>query len=75
MSWFLLVAAIIIPSGHIYDVTKDQASLIYCIMKGKTVDIGEPVEASILPAAREKTTLGLHHSSLINDLFQYVGVT
>lgn len=71
MSWFLLITARIMPSGHISHVTKDRASWIYCIMKVKSVDIGKLVQASILHVARGKTTLGMPHSSVITYLCQY----
>lgn len=65
LAWFLLVAARIIPSGHSYDVTKDQAVLIYFIMTERTVDIGKIIQESILHAATGNSTIGLPHLLLL----------
>ena len=38
--WHYFIGARFMPSSHLSDVTKDRAILIYCILTGKTIDIG-----------------------------------
>lgn len=53
------MASRIIPSGHKYDVNKDQSALVYYIMTGKTVDIGKIIQASIFHGATGNSTIVL----------------
>ena len=46
--WHYFMGARFMPSSHLSDVTKDRAILIYCILSGKTIDVGSILHASIL---------------------------
>lgn len=48
---------------------------MYCILTGRTVDLGKIIQDSILHAARGKSTIGLPHYALITELCQLEGVT
>lgn len=46
LAWFLLMASIIITTGHSSDVNKYWAALVYSIVTGKTVDLGKIIQNS-----------------------------
>ena len=46
--WYYFVGARFMPSLHLNDVTKDQAILIYCILSGKTINVGSILYALTL---------------------------
>lgn len=37
-NWYHFIAARMMPSGHVSDVTKSRAALVYCILADRTVD-------------------------------------
>lgn len=74
-NWYHFVASRILPSGHVSDVTKSRAGLVYCILKRKTIDAGRVIMHSILQASRGTSTVIMPHSSTITDLCSRAGVT
>lgn len=71
---FLFIIARLMPAKHATDVTKDRAILLYCILKGHTMDVGKIIEASIFHAAISNKNVNLPHPSLITELCQSRGV-
>ncbi|EOY13933.1 Uncharacterized protein TCM_032752 [Theobroma cacao] len=52
--WLHFVAARLLPSTHISDVTKDRAVLIYAIVTHKSIDVGKVISHAILRTGRNK---------------------
>lgn len=56
------------PTQYKTDVTKERATLLYCIAMGKTIDVGDLIHASIIRVLEGDTSSGLPYPSLILDL-------
>ena len=64
--WYYFLGARFMPSSYLSDVTQDRAILIYCILLGKTIDVGSILHASILHSV--KGVSSLYFPSLITTL-------
>ncbi|XP_073023626.1 uncharacterized protein [Primulina eburnea] len=73
--WYSFITARIKPTEHTTTVIKERAILIFCIMTGKTIDLGRLLQNSIYDYACGNSPSGLLHPSLITVLCQHVGVT
>ena len=58
MIWYYFMGARFMPSSHLSDVTRNRAVLIYCIISGKTIDVGSIMHASIHPTQSQRSTGG-----------------
>ena len=72
--WYYFVGARFSLSSHLSNVTKDRAILIYCILSGKTIDIGSILHASMLLSPRG-VSIGLYFPFFITALCGRAGVT
>lgn len=63
------------PTTHVSDVIRDRAVLLYAIVKGKSVDVGQVIQDSITHAIRDSSTGRLPHPSLICGLCKQAKVT
>ncbi|EOY08849.1 Uncharacterized protein TCM_024087 [Theobroma cacao] len=71
--WLHFVAARLLSSTHISDVTKDRAVLIYAIVAHKSIDVGKVISHAILHTGRTKRD-GIGFPSLITALCARAGV-
>lgn len=62
-------------SSHKYDMMKERAVLLYCIMKKQMIELGRVIQTTIMNATIWAKNLNMLHSSLITDLCQHVGRT
>lgn len=63
------------PTTHVSDVIKERAVLLFAIVKGKTVDVGQVIHNSICHAIQRGSTGGLPYPSLIYGLYKRAKVT
>ncbi|XP_073120164.1 uncharacterized protein [Henckelia pumila] len=56
-NWHEFVAVRMLPSGHTSDVTKARASLVYCIVMGKSVDVGRVIQYSIIGSVKGSSNI------------------
>ncbi|XP_073017791.1 uncharacterized protein [Primulina eburnea] len=73
--WYSFISARIKPTDHTTTVIKDRAILTFCILTGKTIDLGQLLQNSMFDYAKGNSPSGLLHPSLITDLCHYAGVT
>lgn len=73
-AWYYSICAKFLPTTHVSDVIKDRAMLLYAIVTGKTVDMGQVIQDSIIYAIKESSTIKLPHPSLICSLCNKVKV-
>nr|KYP35567.1 hypothetical protein KK1_043390 [Cajanus cajan] len=72
--WLALVHANILPCSHVSDLHWTQAMLMYCIMTGRTVDLGSIICVKISRCTKSPPSVTLGHPSLITQLCQLVSV-
>ena len=72
--WYYFVGTRFMPSAHLSDVAQDRAILIYCILSGKTIDVGSILHAFILHNVKG-VSVGLYFPSLITALCEKAGVS
>ena len=72
--WHYFVGTRFMPSSHLSDVTGDQAILIYCILLGKTIDVGSILYAYILHSVKG-VSVGICFPSLITAVCGKARVT
>nr|KYP45276.1 hypothetical protein KK1_033150 [Cajanus cajan] len=72
--WSALVHANILPCSHVSDLHWSRAMLMYCIMTGRTVDLGNIICMEISGCANSAPGSALGHPSLITQLCQLAGV-
>lgn len=62
------------PSTHLMDVTQKRAILLFSIVKGHSIDVGQVIHSSIWYALQGGSTSGLLHPLLITGLCKQAGV-
>lgn len=77
-AWYAFICTKRMPCTHVSDQTKERAVLLYCLVKGKKMDVGFIIKQLIMSAAGGgggvRTTEGLPHPSLICALCAKYGV-
>ena len=71
--WHYFMGARFMPSSYLSDVTSDRAILIYCIITGKTIDVGSVMHSSILHSIKG-VVVGLYFPSHVTTLCRKAGV-
>ncbi|EOY08722.1 Uncharacterized protein TCM_023809 [Theobroma cacao] len=71
--WYHFLKAKMLPIKHLSDVTKDRAMLLYAIILGKSIDIGQLIFNSIVHTTRSIRD-GLWYPSFITGLCKQVGL-
>ncbi|XP_073311543.1 uncharacterized protein [Primulina huaijiensis] len=72
--WYSFISARIKPTEHTTTVIKERAILTFCIMTGRTIDLGQLLQSSMLDYANGNSPSGLLHPSLITALCRNAGV-
>lgn len=72
--WFLFICSNIIPSSHVADVTVERAILLWGILKGEYVDLGNLINQNIHRFLGGPSSAGMPHASIITKLCDIVGV-
>ena len=66
--WFYFVNSILLPSKHISTVRKDEAILLYALLKGYKINVGKIIENSIMSYYRSKYRGQIPHPAIITRL-------
>jgi hypothetical protein len=72
--WLHFVCGKLLPGDFKTDVSADRGLLLYCIITGKSIDVGKVIQHSISYSINPNTTGGLTHPSLITELCRKAGV-
>ncbi|PIN24316.1 hypothetical protein CDL12_02952 [Handroanthus impetiginosus] len=67
-NWLQFISAWLLPSSHIFEVTRERAVMIFAILTDVPFDIGRFLHKSIWKSAMGSLTVGLYHPSLITEL-------
>ena len=66
--WFYFVSSVLLPSRHLNIVRKEEAILLYAILKGNKFSMGNIIENSILGYYKSKYKGLIPHQGLITRL-------
>ena len=72
--WFYFVSSVLLPSKHLSIVRKEEAILLYALLKGYKFSVGKIIENSILGYYRSKYGGLIPHPTLIARLCILGGV-
>ena len=72
--WFYFISSIMLPSKHLNIVRKNEAILLYALLKGYKINVGKIVEDSIMNYSRRKYRGLIPHPATINKLCLLGGV-
>lgn len=72
-AWHYFVGARLMPVRHMSDVTKERAVLIYCIVTGRSVDVGHFISAQIENCYKQQS-MSLFFPSVVTALCVASGV-
>ena len=50
--WLYFVSARMLPTTHVSEVTKERATLLYCLMSGRSIDVGHHLFSCIMASSR-----------------------
>ena len=71
--WHYFLGARLMPVRHFSDVNKDRAILLYCLMTGKSLDVGKFISSHIVQCYKHQS-MSLFFPSLITALCVAAGV-
>lgn len=74
-AWYYFLCANLMPTTHFTELLRDRAVLLYCIVIGKNIIVGQVIQDSITQAIKGGSTSGLPHPSLICRLCKKTKVT
>ena len=72
--WFYFIGSILLPSKHLSTVRKNEAILLYKLLKGYKINVGKIIENSILSYYRSKYKDLIPHPAIITRLYILGGV-
>ena len=72
--WFYFVSSILRPSKHLSTVGREEAILLYALLKGYKIDVGKMIENSILSYFESKCKGMIPHPATITSLYIQGGV-
>ena len=72
--WFYFVSSVILPSKHLTTVRKNEAILLYALLKGYKINVGKIIENFILSYYRSKYKGLIPHPTTITILYILGGV-
>ena len=73
--WFYFISSILRPSKHLSTVGREEAILLYALLKGYKINVGKIIENSILGYFKSKFIGMIPHPTTITSLFIQGGVT
>ncbi len=72
-AWYYFLGARLMPVRHFSDITKEKAVLLYCLVTGKSLDVGKFMSSHIVQCYKHQT-MSLFYPSLITALCVAAGV-
>jgi len=72
--WSAFVHANISPCSHVFDLTEGRATILYTILTGRVMDVGQFIANEIHRCANTAGKAALGHPSLITHLCSLAGV-
>ena len=66
-AWYYFVGARLMPIQHFSDITKDKAIILYCLVTGKSLDVGRFISSHIVQCYKHQS-MSLFYPSLITAL-------
>ena len=73
-TWAHFVSSNIMPSTHTHGLPISKAVLLYCIVTGRSVNVGKIIRAKMFDAAKCSTTGGLGFGGLITEMCETANV-
>jgi len=72
--WSAFMHANISPCSHVFDLTEGRATILYTILTGRVIDVGQFIANEIHRCANAAGKAALGHPSLITHLYSLAGV-
>ena len=72
--WFYFVSSILLPSKHFSTIRRNEAILLYALLKGYKINVGKIIENSIMSYSISKCKGLIPHSATITSLCLLGGV-
>ena len=72
--WFYFVSSVLLPSKHLNTMRKNDAILLYDLLKGYKINVGKIIENSIMSNYRSKYRGLIPYPATITRLFLLIGV-
>ena len=72
--WFYFVNSVLLPSNHLSTVRKNEAILLYALLKGYKINVGKIIENSIMSYYRSKYKSLIPYPAIITILCLLGGV-
>ena len=72
--WFYFISSVLFPSKHLNTVRRDEAILLYALLKGYKMNVGKIIEKSILSYSRKNCEGLIPHLATITSLCLLGGV-
>ena len=72
--WFYFISSVLFPSKHLSIVRRNEAILLYALLKGYKINVGKIIENSILSYSRSKCKGLIPHPAIITSLCLLGGV-
>ena len=66
--WFYFVSSVLLPSKHLITVRRNEAILLYALLKGYKINVGKIIENSIMSYSLSKCKGLIPHSATILPL-------
>ena len=66
--WFYFVSSVLLPSKHLSTVRRNEAILLYALLKGYKINVGKIIENSIMSYSRSKCRGLIPHPATITSL-------
>ena len=67
--WFYFISSILKPSKHLNTVRREEAMLLYALLKGYKINVGKIIENSILGYFESKCRGMIPHPATITSLY------
>ena len=67
--WFYIIGYVLMPSKHLSTVRREEAILLYALLKGYKINVGKIIEKSILGYSESKCRGMIPHPTTITRLY------
>ena len=72
--WFYFISSVLSPSKHLSTLRRDEATLLYALLKGNKINVGKIIENSILSYSGSNCRGWIPHPATITNLCLLGGV-
>ena len=72
--WFYFISSVLLPSKHLSTVIRNEAILLYALLKGYKINVGKIIENFILTYSKSKCKGLIPHPATITSLYLLGGV-